>query len=225
MRRSVIGLVLALIVLIANGAVFAAGLDSWRNLGGFIVDGQKTPAELSMTKEGLKVTIPKGHYDDDGNYSGVIFMTPVDTEKLTVEFTIDKVAGYGNDTWIGLHVLNKPEYFSVSNPEQSQGLVTLIRSISEEEVQFQVLEHVDSFSWKIGLNMGHAPEASYIFELIKTDESYIYSIDGSEVITLYGLNDVFAGNKGYFSMGASTDNGEPTVFTITKINGKPVSQL
>lgn len=204
---------------------FASGLDEWTNLPGFKVGGKIVPAELKMTDKGLQVTCPGGHYDDDGNYQGVILNTPVDVKHFTVEFTVDKVAGFASntDTWIGVHLFDKKAYFSVGNPEQSKGLVTLMRPYETGSI-FQSFQHVNGFGWQADTPVEQEPVGSYKMEFITNgDGTFKYIINGKEADAEYdALAGIFKDNKAYFSMGASTSNGETTIFTINKINGKAV---
>jgi hypothetical protein len=226
MVRKVLFLSIVLLVFMAFSTFsFAAGLDDWTNLPGFLVDGKAKPAELKVTDKGLQFVANGGYYTDDGNYTGIIYNEPVELDKLKVEFTIEKTASDATDTWIGLHLLSNKAYFSVGNPEQSQGIVTLIRP-AVEDVWYETFKlSVLGFESLTGAGLGFPTESKYTVSFAKnTDGSYSPVVNGvtlDQKVT--GLDKIFKSGKAYFAMGASTNNGKTTQFTINKLNGKSLA--
>lgn len=225
MKKLLIISVLCMVMVFYSSFAYAAGLDDWTNLPGMLVDGKNVPAELTMTDKGLQFYQAAGYYGDDGNYTGAILNTPVDINNFSIEFTIDQVPAYGIDSWVGLHLLNKKAYFSVGNPAQAQGVVTLIRASSDQLTNFQTFEHVSGFNQIGDVPLKESPVGTFKVELKKNDEGkYIYYANGEAIATEFSsLSEAFPDGKAYLVIGASTNNGKPTQFTITKINGEPVA--
>jgi LPXTG-motif cell wall-anchored protein len=232
MKKILIASVLCFILVACPLFAFAAaaGTDGWTNLEGFVVDGNKVPAEVSMTDKGLQFLSSKGYYTADGNYSGVFLDTQVDPGNFSVEFTIDKIAGKApeTDTWIGLMLSNNKKYFDVTKPTASQGLVTLIRPWNDDTTHFQTFQMVDAFGANgEGIIKTKAEGATFLVEFKKNkDGTYSYYVNGTKLESIFdGFDDVFADGKAHFSMGCSTNNAQPIQFTITKVNGTPVAEL
>ncbi len=203
----------------------AAGLEDWVNLKGILSGDGHNPAQLELTEKGLQVNFMGGQDVDDGNVSGVIFNSHVDAGNFSVEFTIDKIAGFNPevDTWISLNLLNKKAYFSTQRPEEGQGLVTLIRP-KDEIVGFQTFQLVQAFGLNGDQELESDPIGSYKVEFKKnSDGTYSDFVNGDELDAIFdGFNNIFPDGKAYFSMGASTFNNKETQITITKINGKSI---
>jgi len=203
------------------------GFDHWTILPGALVDGVAVPAKIEIDGDNIIMTSPEGYYDDTGNYQGIILNMPVDVKNFSIEFTIDEYAGSASsvDTWIGIHLLNQKHYFSVADPSKSQGLVTLLRPYGHGNI-VQSFQHVTAFGWNGDEPVAKETIGDWKYEFVYNDDTtYSLFIDGVEAGAIFdNFGDVFPDGKAYLAIGASTNNNEKTVLTITKINGEPASQ-
>lgn len=226
MKKALIVIVLCTVFVMGQMIAYAGSIGDWTNLPGYQVDGEIVPAEIKMTDKGLQVYSPKGYYSDDGKFSGVILNEQVDVNNFSVEFTIDKVAGFSPevDTWISVNLLNKKEYFRVSDAKKAQGIVSLLYPM-EDGVNIFTIQHVLAFAVNGNQIFERKPLGTYKIEIKKNkDGTFDYMYNGKKMDAIFDAYDgVYPNDKAYFSMGASTSNGQPIQFTILKINGKPVS--
>jgi hypothetical protein len=209
-------------------ADFSLSIPGWTLTPGFKVKGVLVSPKVRRTSQGIQVLVEKGHYDDDGHYAAIISDRQYKLDGLTLEFSIDRVAGDCSrvDTWINFSFLTNKAYFAVSNVSQSKGLVCLIRPYPDTDgTIFQFFDHVFVFSNLADYGLPVNPIGrTFTVKMEKgTDDEWIVHIDGKEAARgFYDFDAIFPDGLAWLAMGASTDNDEPSLFTIRRINGEKV---
>ena len=212
--------------LIAAAAVIpasAASTDKWIAGNGYLVDGKNAATVVTETDKGIQVT-HGGYYTDGKNWGGVAYSDKVDLDGFSVEFTIDKLPNTGDDTWISVCFLQKPQLFQVGAYGENKGISNLLRWKNEDSFQsfgpdaFAMAKADNNPAFDV--KEGDTIKVS----VAKKDGKYVLTVNGVETTYAYDLSKIAPDGKAYLVISASMKDSPADGFqyTITKMNGKPV---
>lgn len=205
--------------------MFAAG-------NGFAVTG-KDKTELSeddrivsVAKSDNGVTVSHGGYYTDGkNWGGVAIKDAhkLDGMSVTIKFDVVPEVSSGEDCWVSLCFLQKPQLFQVGDVAGNKGFMNLIRfssnkwEIYEGKSQFTGKETLmatsgNTFALKSGDEVtisAKLVDGKYEFTYTKGDDVIVCKYDDAE------FADVFEDGKAHFVISASCNGTSKNAFKYT----------
>ena len=198
---------------------------------GFAVKG-KDGAELSA--DDRKVTVADsengvtvshgGYYNDGKNWGGAAFKEAVklDGASVTIKFDAVPEVAAGEDCWISVCFLNKPQLFQVADVAGNKGFMNLIRfsnnkwEIYEGVTAFKNVKTFDAATDMFKVKTGDVLTVSvklvdgkYEFTYVNGDNKVSY------VSEVEGFAEAFADGKAHLVVAASCNGSEKDAFKYT----------
>lgn len=242
--KKAISLILAALfvgaMVVTAAAMGGDTLSDWKNLPGYTYymfekDGKRHPVQLSQNNQGVNIKCDGFYEVNTKEYSGIILKEAVVVDGFTLEFTINTPGGNsddGDDCWLGIGLLDKPNCFDVYNPNQAAGFVNLIRPNTKDcNVQLYEYTHdANDFNSTVKYTLDDktvSPKGKTKIQIKQNaDKSYSYYVNGNKIIApLRKLDALYSKSDGqaYLYIGTSTNSGNTWDVTINSINGKSLA--
>ena len=203
-------------------SVSAAGIEDWTAGNGYLVNDKNATTVVTETDKGIQV-VHGGYYTDGTNWGGVAYNEKIDLDGFSVEFVIDKLPDTGDDTWISVSFLQKPQLFQVGNYGDNKGISNLLRWKNEDAFQSF---GPDGFS-QCGNDVNAAFDVkvgdTITVSVAEKSGKYVLTVNGIETSVAYDLSSIAPDGKAYCIISASMKDSPADGFqyTITKVNGQP----
>lgn len=198
---------------------------------GFSVKG-KDNAELSA--DDRKVTVADsengvtvshgGYYNDGKNWGGVAFKEAVklDGASVTINFDTVPAVADGEDCWISVCFLNKPQLFQVGDVAGNKGFMNLIRfsnnkwEIYEGVTAFKNVKTLDAATDMFKVKTGDVLTVSA--KLVDGKYEFTYVNGDNKVSYVHEVEEfagAFADGKAHLVIGASCNSSSKDAFKYT----------
>ena len=198
---------------------------------GFSVKG-KDNAELSA--DDRKVTVADaengvtvshgGYYNDGKNWGGVAFKEAVklDGASVTINFDTVPAVADGEDCWISVCFLNKPQLFQVGDVAGNKGFMNLIRfsnnkwEIYEGVTAFKNVKTLDAATDMFKVKTGDVLTVSV--KLVDGKYEFTYVNGDNKVSYVHEVEEfagAFADGKAHLVIGASCNGSSKDAFKYT----------
>lgn len=224
MKLKVISVVMMLAMVLS--ASLAAASSNWTLTKGSKMGEDFAPFTAVDTAAGIEIKGSGGYDSTTGSAAGVILNDALDGSSFSVELKVSEIAGMrsqGADHWFNVNLLNRPHFFKLDDTGQAEGLNLFLRPFSDSKVDVEVYLISKADGW-VGIGGSQVDWSNNTLKVEYNSADASLKVNGAAIegdfSKIFGL---FENGKAYFSTGAS-NSGEATYgYTVTALNGSPVS--
>lgn len=224
MKLHVLSVVMILAMVLS--ASLAAASSNWALTKGSKLGDDFAPFTAVDTAAGIEIKGSGGYDSTTGNAAGVILNDALDGNRFSVELKVSEIAGMRNqgaDHWFNVNLLNRPHYFKLDDTGLAEGLNLFLRPYSESKVDVEVYLISKADGW-VGIGGSQVDWSNNTLKVEYNAADASLKVNGTAIegdfSKVFGL---FENGKAYFSTGASNSGEASYGYTVTALNGSPVS--